>query len=124
MDFRIQLKQGSKTYVERGEFKSSEHVLTFYNSLTTAKVTEIWGGSGLVYKDKTIPPIDDMNYYRLVKTFAINYDSQKSIPVYIRNVKLTKNSDEIEQLIKECMEIDGLRVDSILSTLFKPAFDS
>lgn len=120
--YRIQLKQGSRTYVERGEFKSQNHVLTFYNTLTTAKVTEIWGGSS-PYIDQTTPPIDDMNYIKLVKTFARNYETKKSMQVTIRNVKLTKNAADISTAIRECMDIDGLAIDATENTLFKRSSD-
>lgn len=115
--FRIQLKQGSRTYVERGEFKSLQHVLNFYNTLTTCQVSEIWGGAG--YKDNTIPPIDDMNYYVMVKQLARNEESKKSVQVVVRNVKLTINAQEVAAKIKECMEIDGLAIDTTIATLFK-----
>lgn len=117
MLYRIQLKQGSRTYVERGEFKSIQHVLTFYQSLCTCQVSEIWGGAG--YKDTTLPPIDDMSYYPLVKMFAQNEQSQKQDQIVIRNVKLTKSSEDISAKIIECMEIDGLKVDSTYCGLFK-----
>lgn len=120
-NFRIQLKQGSRTYVERGEFKSLNHVLTFYNTLCTCKVSEIWGGAG--YKDDTTPPIDDMQYIRMVKTFARHYETKKSVQITIRNVKPTKNTADIATMIKECMEIDGLTIDSIENTLFKRSLD-
>lgn len=117
-ELRIQLKQGSRTYVERGEFKSVQHCLDFYNTLSTAQVSEIWGGTSS-YFDKTIPPLDDMAYFPMVKLIARNEQSKKSIQVVIRNVKLTKNSSEISAKIKECMEIDTLNVDATIGTLFK-----
>lgn len=116
-NFRIQLKQGSRTYVERGEFKSLQHVLDFYNSLCTCQVSEIWGGAG--YSDKTLPPIDDMAYYPLAKFIARNDESQKSVQVVIRNVKLTKDTHDIAAKIKECMEIQGLNVDSTIAGILK-----
>jgi len=117
-NLRIQLKQGSRTYVERGEFKSVQHCLDFYNTLSTAQVSEIWGGTS-PYFDKTIPPSDDMAYFPMVKLIARNEQSQKSAQVVIRNVKLTKNSSDISSKVKECMEIDSLNIDATISTLFK-----
>lgn len=115
---RIQLKQGSRTYVERGEFKSLAAVLDFYRTLSTAQVTEVWGFSS-PYKDTTLPPADDMAYFPMVKLIARNEQSQKSMQVVVRNVKLTKNSAEISQKIRECMEIQGLNIDSTIATMFK-----
>jgi hypothetical protein len=118
MQFRIQLKQGSRTYVERGEFKTQQSVIDFYNTLTTCRVSEIWGGA-TTYKDDLTPPIDDMNYYRLVKFFVRNDESKKSMQVVLRNVKLTKNMEDIAVAVKAHMEIDGLPIDSIANVLFK-----
>ncbi|ADR34003.1 hypothetical protein Sulku_1340 [Sulfuricurvum kujiense DSM 16994] len=115
---RIQLKQGGRTYVERGEFKSLAAVLDFYNSLSTAQVTEVWGFSS-PYTDTTIPPVDDMAYFPMVKLIARNEESQKSMQVVVRNVKLTKDSTDIALKIKECMEIDGLNIDATIATVFK-----
>lgn len=116
--YKIQLKQGSRTIVNRIEGKTVEHVLDLFNSLTTMQVSEIWGGPS-PYFDKTIPPADDFAYYPLVKFIARNEDSGKSQQVILHNVKLTKNTDEIATKIKECLEIDGLKVDSIICCLFK-----
>lgn len=117
-NFRIQLKQGARTYVERGEFKSVQHCLDFYNFLSTAQVCEIWGGT-TPYFDKTLPPLDDMAYFPMVKMIARNEQSQKSVQVVVRNVKLTRNSDEIALKVRECMEIEGLKVDATIATMFK-----
>lgn len=116
--YRLQLKQGSRTIVNRIEAKSQEHVLDLFNFLTTMQVSEIWGGT-TPYMDKTIPPADDFAYYPLVKFLARNDDSQKSVQIILHNVKLTKNTDDIASKIKECLEIDGLKVDSIICCLFK-----
>lgn len=117
-DCRIQLKQGSRTYVERGEFKSLQHCLNFYADLSTAQVCEVWGFN-TSYFDKTTPPLDDMGYYPMVKLLARNETTRKSVQVVVRNVKLTKNAFDIAMKIKECMEIDGLVIDSTIATLFK-----
>lgn len=117
-NFRIQFKQGSTTRINRLEAKSVQHVLDLYNTLTTVQVSEIWGGA-TPYMDKTIPPLDDFAYYPLVKLIARNEDSKKSHQIILHNVKLTKNSDEIASKIKECIEIDGLKVDSVICCLFK-----
>lgn len=117
-EVRIQLKQGSRTYVERGEFKSLASVLDFYNSLSTAQVTEVWGFSS-PYKDITLPPADDMAYFPMVKMIARNEQSQKSVQVVVRNVKLTKSSEDISIKIRECMEIQGLNIDATIATVFK-----
>ena len=117
-ELRIQLKQGSRTYVERGEFKTLQHCLDFYNYLSTAQVTEIWGDA-VPYFDKTLPPLDDMAYFPFVKFIARNEASKKSMQVVIRNVKLTRDSAEISAKIKECMEIDNLMIDATICGLFK-----
>lgn len=116
--YKIQLKQGSTTRVNRVEAKTVQHAVDLFTSLTTMKVSEVWGGTS-TYFDATLPPPDDYAYYPLVKLLARNEDSGKSQQVILHNVKLTKNTDEIAIKIKECLEIDGLKVDSIICCLFK-----
>lgn len=115
--YRIQLKQGKRTIVEHGEFKSVTHALDFYSTLSTMKVTEILK---IEYEsgDDNIP-IDDMAYKSLFKGFIKNYETSISKQVLIHNIKLTKNDNDVYLKIRECMEINSLNVDSIYCSLFK-----
>lgn len=115
--YRIQLKQGKRTIVEHGEFKSVTHALDFYNTLSTMKVTEI---SKLEYEasDENIPS-DDFVYQSLFKAFIKNDETKLSRQVLLHNIKVSKSSDDIFLKIKECMDINSLNVDSIYCSLFK-----
>ena len=115
--YRIQLKQGKRTIVEHGEFKSVASALDFYQSLSTMKVTEILRIEYEATDD--IIPIDDMNYNSLFKGFVKNDSSKASRQVILHNIKLTKSSDDVFLKIKECMDIGGLNVDSVYCSLFK-----
>lgn len=115
--YKVRLKQGSNTKTAEIEAKSIDHVLTFYNTLTTMHVSDIFGGVG--YHSDTLPAVDDMAYYPIVKCFVANTNSNKSMQVYFQNMKLTKNEDDVALLIKECLEIDGLMIDSVRSILIK-----
>lgn len=115
--YKIRLKQGSNTKSAEIEFKSIQHCLDFYNTLTTMQVSNIFGGTG--YEDKTLPPVDDMAYYPLVKFFAVNEETRKSVQIYFQNMKLTKNENDVILKAMECLEIDGLKVDSVRSILIK-----
>lgn len=114
--YRVQLKQGSRTIVNHIEAKSVQAVLDLFNSLTTMKVSEVLK---IEFSDDTLPPIDDMVYYPLVKFMAKNDTSRKTHQVTLHNVKMTKNEAEIDLKIKECLEIDTLKVDSTYCGLFK-----
>lgn len=115
--YKIQLKQGKRTIVEHGEFKSLSHALDFFNTLTTMKVTEILKIEYEALDD--IVPIDDMVYKSLFKGFIKNETSRLSRQIILHNIKLTKNEDDIYVKIKECMDIGGLSVDNIYCSLFK-----
>ncbi len=115
--YRIQLKQGKRTIVEHGEFKSVTHALDFYNTLSTMRVTEILR---VEYEaPDLLIPIDDMNYKSLFKGFVKNEDSRVSKQIILHNIKLSKDENDIYQKIKDCVEIGGLNVDSIYCSLFK-----
>lgn len=115
--YRIQLKQGKRTIVEHGEFKSVASALDFYQTLSTMKVTEILKIEYEASSD--IVPIDDMVYNSLFKGFIKNETTRTSRQVIFHNIKLSKDENDIYQKIKECMDIGGLHVDSIYCSLFK-----
>lgn len=73
----------------------------------------------LKYFDDTIPPVDDMAYYPLVKVIGRNEASAKSRQFVLHNVKLTKNDQDISTAIRQYCEIDTLKVDSTVQGLFK-----
>ena len=58
--YRVQLKQGSKTFVEHIEAKSLQAVLDFFALISTAKVTEVLK---IEYEDTTKQPVDDMSVF-------------------------------------------------------------
>lgn len=115
-NYKIQLKQGKRTLVAHGEFKNVASVLDHYHLLTTMKVSEILK---VEYIDETTPPIDDFNYRSLYKGFLKNDTSRKSRQIVIQNLKLSKDELDIFNSAKINMEIDGLKVDSVTSSLFK-----
>ncbi len=115
--YRIQLKQGKRTIVEHGEFKSVTHALDFYNTLSTMKVTEILK---IEYEaPEAIIPVDDMVYNSLFKGFIKNEETKTSRQIVVHNVKLTKSENDIYAKVKECMDIGSMSVDSIYCSLFK-----
>lgn len=114
--YRVQLKQGSRTIVNHIEAKSVQAVLDLFNTLSTMQVSEILK---IEYSDDTLPPVDDMVYYPFVKFMARNELSRKTHQILLHNIKMTKNTDDIDLKIKECLEIDTLKVDSTYCGLFK-----
>lgn len=117
--FRVQLKQGSRTIVNRIEAKSQTAVLNFFNSLSTMQVSEVIGENGSYYKDDTLPPVDDFNYFPLAKFYARNESSSKAYQVVLHNMKLTKNMDDVALKAVECLDVHSLNVDSIYSFILK-----
>lgn len=118
--YRIQLKQGKRTLVEYGEFKSVDSCLMFYQTLTTMKVTEILK---IEYEDITSHiPVDDFNYRSLCKLMIKNNTLRITQQVILHNIKMTKNENEIYMAMLEHMEINGLKVDGVTATLFKTWF--
>ncbi|MCX6051298.1 MAG: hypothetical protein NTZ60_02185 [Campylobacterales bacterium] len=114
--YRIQLKQGKRTLVEHGEYKSVTAVLAHFQTISTMKVTEILK---VEYEDLTLPPIDDYNYYSLFKGIIKNSNSRMSKQVIFHNIKLTKNETDIYNSCMLNMEINNLMVDSCMCSLFK-----
>jgi hypothetical protein len=114
--YRVQLKQGSRTIVNHIEASSWQDVLNFYNAVSTMKVSEILE---VKYKDETKPPVDDFNYKRLFKGFIRNEEARVSRQIILHNIKKSVNIKDMYNYIKQYLTIQGLKVDSILTTLFK-----
>lgn len=114
--YKIQLKQGKRTLVAHGEFKSVNAILDLYNNISTMKVTEILK---IEYEDTTRPPIDDFNYYSQFKGIIKNKANRKSKQVIFNNIKLGTDEDKIFNSVISNMEIDGSTVDSCFCSLFK-----
>jgi len=114
--YRVQLKQGSRTIVNQLEAKSVQAVIDLFNSISTMQVSEVLE---IKFTDDTLPPVDDMVYYPFAKFMCRNEATRKTHQVTLHNIKMTKNSDDIDLKIKECLEIDTLKVDSTYCGLFK-----
>jgi len=114
--YRVQLKQGSRTIVNHLEADSWEDILSFYNAVSTMKVTEILE---VKYSDDNQPPIDDFNYKRLFKGIIRNEDLKISRQIILHNIKKSISVDELSNYIKSYLKIRGKKVDGVLTTLFK-----
>lgn len=114
--YRIQLKQGKRTLVEYGEFKSLSSLLAHYETISTMKVTEVLK---IEYENDSSIPADDFAYHSIFKAMIKNENARISQQVIFHNIKLNKSEVDIYNSIKANMEIDNLTVDSIYCTLFK-----
>lgn len=115
-NYRVQLKQGSRTVVAHIEANSHTDVLALFEELSTMKVTEI---SKLVYENDTTPPTDDLAYHPIWKGIARNEESGVSKQVIIPHVKLSKNAKEVSEALRRYTKVKGLKVDSTIASLFK-----
>lgn len=113
--YRVQLKQGSRTIVNHIEAKSVGAVLTFYETLTTMKVTEILK---VEYENDTTPPIDDFAYYPVYKGI-MHTNTRLAKQIIINNVKIGKSEQEVALACKNFLEINGQNIDSLFTSLFK-----
>lgn len=116
-NYQVQLKQGKNSKTVEIEAKNPEAILAFFEYVTTMKVTLI---RQIVYTASTsVIPIDDFNYNTLFMTFAKNETSGASREFVINNVKKNRDEHEIFSKMKDCFEIEGLRIDTIYSSFFK-----
>ena len=115
--YRIQLKQGKRTVVEYVEGKSVTALLTFFEYITTMKVTEILRVEYSAPED-TIIPIDDFVYDGLFKVFVKN-DQRSSKQFIFHNIKKTVNDTELFAKMVECLEVGNLPITSCFSPLRK-----
>jgi hypothetical protein len=114
--YKIQLKQGKRTLVAHGEFKSVASCLAHYQNISTMQVCEILK---IEYEDESTPPIDDYNYKSLFKGIIKNEDTRMSKQVIFHNIKMTKDEKDIYNSCVSNMEVNGMKVDSVISSLFK-----
>ncbi|NOQ31680.1 MAG: hypothetical protein GQ570_11215 [Helicobacteraceae bacterium] len=114
--YKVQLKQGSRTIVNRIEAKSVQSVISFFETLSTMKVTEVLK---IEYENDSLPPVDDMQYYPHVKAFITNDTSKKSMQIIVHNLKLTKDSKDLKDMCISHLEIDNLVIDSLSISVFK-----
>lgn len=115
--FQVQLKQGRDVKTVTVQAKTFNSVLSFFEAISTMKVFEIRKIEYNAPSDSI--PVDDFNYYPVVKTIAHVDDSNENYQMIFNNVKKTINEQELFRLMKEHLEIDGLDIDSIMCTLFK-----
>lgn len=115
--YKIQLKQGKRTIVAHGEFKSVAHCKAHYEAISTMKVTEILKIE-YEYTGDVIPQ-DDFQYRSLYKGYIKNEGVRKSKQVIFNNIKLSVNENDIKNSCVQNMEIDGVSVESLTSSLFK-----
>jgi len=115
-NYKIQLRQGKRTIVAYGEFKNSASVKAHYKKISTMQVSEILE---VIFEDKTTPPQDDFNYMTQFKGFVKNEDSRKSKQVIFNNLKINLTDEALYESIKSNMRIDGLKIDSIATVLYK-----
>ena len=114
--YKIQLKQGKRTIVAHGEFKSVQSALNHYNRISTMKVSEI---SKIEYEDTTTPPVDDFNYRSQFKGIIKNDENRISKQVIFNNIKSNINEQDIYNSCISNMEIDNHMIDSMSCSLFK-----
>lgn len=115
-NYRVQLKQGSRTVVAHVEASSPSSVLALYEELSTMKVTEILE---IVYQSDALPPPDDLAYHSVWKGIIRNEALGVSRQVLIPHVKLSKNSNEVSASIRTHLQVNGAKVDSVITSLFK-----
>lgn len=113
--YRVQLKQGSRTEINRVEAKSVSAVLAFYKSVSTMRVTEILE---IKYEDDSKIPIDDFNYYKVFKGYLTN-DKREMKQIIIKNVKKSVRSEDILREAKKYLQLNGVSIKSLVSSLFK-----
>lgn len=113
--YKVQLKQGRRTIVNQIEAKSVNDAVQFFEKITTMKVSEVLE---LKYYSELKPPIDDFNYNSLYKGIVKN-NQKFSKQIVLNNVNLNKNEDDIYQACIQHLEVGTLKVESIVSSLFK-----
>ncbi|WP_456400159.1 hypothetical protein [Persephonella sp.] len=113
--YRVQLKQGKRTIVEYIESDSVNSVLSFYNSLTTMKVSQILE---VKYIDESDPPVDDFSYFSVVKVICSN-DYRQSRQFIFHNVKLTVDENKLSQLLKNHIQINSHKITSVVINMFR-----
>ena len=113
--YRVQLKQGKRTITEYIEAKDLNSLLAFYNTISTMQVS---GVLKVEYENKSLPPVDDFNYYSIVKVFARNNNRQAKQFIF-HNVKPSVSETDLINAIKSNLEINGFSVDSTIINLWK-----
>lgn len=112
--YKVTQKQGNRTITSTIEAKNVASLQTFLGIVSTAKVTTIYE---VHYHDTDNIPIDDFNYLKYYKSFAKN-SQNKSGQIFIHNVKTTIDENRMSSLIKQYLEIGGLKIDSVSCRLF------
>lgn len=115
--YRVQLKQGRRTIVNRVQAKSVANVKSFFESVSTMKITEILE---IKYQaSDTSVPVDDFNYYSISKMFIKNSDKNVTFQVVVNNVKKSMNEEKLYNACKKYLTVADAKVDSITTSLFK-----
>jgi len=116
--YKVQLKQGQRTIVEHIEAKDTSSILAFFEEISTMKVSEILRIEYQMPESSTIP-IDDFLYTKLYKSFIKNTDTNISRQIVVHNIKKSKNEKDVANAIRTFLEVGGLRIDSVFTSLMK-----
>ncbi len=114
-NYRVQLKQGRRTITNHIEAKSVNDVKLFFDKVSTMLVSEILE---VKYQSDKKPPIDDFNYCPLYKGILKN-NQKSSKQIVLNNIKKTKGEQDIYQACLTHLEVGGLKIEGIVSSLFK-----
>lgn len=115
--YRVQLKQGQRTIVETVEADNVSDVVSFYEQVSTMKLTEVLEIK-YIASNTTIPP-DDFNYTKLFKCFVKNNQANVSRQLILHNIKNSVDEKQLFSYIKQYLKVDNLKVNSIVGALFK-----
>ena len=118
--YRVQLKQGKRTIVETVEASNVSNIVSFYEAVSTMKLTEVLKVEYLA--SDNIIPADDFNYTSLFKCFVGHIDdagSKVTRQLILHNIKNTVSETELYSKIKQYLEVNSLSVNSINGALFK-----
>lgn len=118
--YRVQLKQGKRTIVETVEASSVANIVSFYEAVSTMKLTEVLK---VEYQaTSNIIPVDDFLYTSLFKCFVghkSDTGSNITRQLILHNIKNTVSENELFSYIKQYLEVGSLSVNSISGGLFK-----
>lgn len=113
--YRVQLKLGSRTITEYVEASNVSQVLSFYQTVSVAQVSQI---CKIEYEDNTRQPNDNMDYFSKVKVIARNNDQGIARQYIFSYLKPTLKESELYNAMVANLSVGGFTIKSLVSALW------
>ena len=113
-EFKVTLRQGQKTWVEYVEADTWKDALSFYKTVSTARVVKI---EQVVYRSNEEFVLDDGSYWKMAKVIARRDGIARQY--LFHNIKLSITPQKLAELLKQYLRVANGKIEGVVTVLWK-----